>query len=53
MGPRAIQMFNGFGIEVATGAVGQVGKVLDAFLSGELRGIVPCEHNHPESCGHH
>ncbi len=53
MGPRAIQMFNGFGIEVATGAVGQVGKVLAAYLSGELSGIVPCSHDHPESCGGH
>jgi len=53
MGPRAIAMFNGYGIEVATGAVGNVGKVLDAYLQGELRGTVPCEHDHPESCGGH
>ncbi len=53
MGPRAIDMFQGFGIEVATGAVGNVGKVLDAYLRGEIKGIVPCEHDHPHSCGAH
>lgn len=53
MGPRAVQMFQAFGIEVATGAVGQVGRVLDAYLRGDIAGIVPCSHDHPESCGHH
>lgn len=53
MGPRAIQMFQGFGMTVATGAVGQVEKVVEAFLKGELSGIVPCHHDHPESCGGH
>ena len=53
MGPRAVQLFNSHGIEVATGAVGRVGSVLAAYLRGELRGIVPCQHDHPESCGGH
>ncbi|MCP4600426.1 MAG: P-loop NTPase [Proteobacteria bacterium] len=53
MGPRAIDMFQGFGIEVATGAVGNVGRVLDAYLRGEIKGIVPCSHDHPKSCGDH
>jgi predicted Fe-Mo cluster-binding NifX family protein len=53
MGPRAVQMFHGFGIDVATGAIGRVDKVLGAYLSGELSGIVPCQHDHPESCGGH
>ncbi len=53
MGPKAVDMFRGFGIEVATGAVGNVGKVLDAYLRGEIKGIVPCEHDHPQSCGGH
>lgn len=53
MGPRAVQMFQGFGIDVATGAVGQVQKVLEAYLSGRLAGIVPCQHDHPQSCGGH
>ena len=51
MGPRAVQMFESFGIDVATGAVGVAGKVLEAYLSGELTGTVPCTHDHPESCG--
>jgi predicted Fe-Mo cluster-binding NifX family protein len=53
MGPRAIAMFRRFGIDVVTGALGNAGKVLDAYLQGELRGIVPCEHDHPDSCGEH
>lgn len=53
MGPRAIDMFQAMGIEVATGAIGQVGKVLDAYLKGEINGIVPCAHDHPDSCGEH
>ena len=53
MGPRAVQMFQSFGIEVATGAVGNVGRVLDAYLDGKIQGIVPCSHDHPDSCGGH
>jgi predicted Fe-Mo cluster-binding NifX family protein len=53
MGPRAVQMFHGFGIEVATGAVGNVRKVLEAYLRGEVRGTVPCAHDHQDSCGGH
>lgn len=53
MGPRAVTMFHDFGIDVATGAVGNVGKVLDAYLKGDLTGVVPCEHDHPQSCGAH
>ncbi len=53
MGPRAVNMFQSFGIEVATGAVGIVGNVLNAYLNGELTGIVPCNHDHPSSCGGH
>ena len=53
MGPKAIQMFESFGINVATGAVGVAGKVLAAYLSGELTGIVPCKHDHEDSCGGH
>ena len=51
MGPRAVDLFHSVGIEVATGAVGRVGAVLDAYLRGDVRGIVPCAHDHPESCG--
>ncbi len=53
MGPRAVQMFQHFGIEVATGAIGRVGAVLDAYLDGRVAGIVPCSHDHPGSCGGH
>ena len=53
MGPRAVQMFQQFGIDVATGAVGRVGAVLDAYLDGRVQGIVPCNHDHPNSCGGH
>ncbi len=53
IGPRAIQMFHSYGITVVTGASGNVGKVLEAYLRGELRGIAPCAYDHPESCGQH
>jgi predicted Fe-Mo cluster-binding NifX family protein len=53
MGPRAIRMFGDLGIEVVTGAVGATSAVLAAYLSGELTGIVPCAHDHPDSCGGH
>jgi predicted Fe-Mo cluster-binding NifX family protein len=53
MGPQAIDMFHGFGIDVATGATGSVSTVLGAYLRGEHRGVVPCAHDHPESCGQH
>ena len=51
MGARAIDMFHSFGIDVATGVVGTVGEALGAYLRGETRGVVPCAHDHPESCG--
>jgi len=53
MGPRAIEMFHGFGIDVATGLTGNVSTVLGAYLRGEHRGVAPCAHDHPESCGGH
>ena len=53
MGPRAIDLFMNYEIEVATGAVGNVRNVLDAYLRGDIKGIVPCAHDHPESCGGH
>ena len=51
MGPRAIDMFHDFGMDVATGAVGSVEEVIGAYLRGEHRGVVPCAHDHPDSCG--
>ena len=53
MGPRAIDLFINMGIEVATGAVGNVKNVLDAYLRGDIKGIVPCAHDHADSCGGH
>lgn len=53
MGPRAVQTFRSFGMDVVTGVVGTVDKVLEAYLDGTATGIVPCRHDHPESCGGH
>jgi len=53
MGPRAIEFFDGYGIEAVTGALGKIKDVLDVYLRGELRGAGACHHDHPESCGHH
>jgi len=52
MGPRAIEFFDGYGIEAVTGAFGKIKDMLDAYLRGELRGAGACHHDHPESCGH-
>ena len=46
MGPRAIDLFHSLGIEVATGAGGQVENVLKAYLEGKVSGTSPCAHNH-------
>ena len=51
MGPRAIEFFDGYGIEAVTGAFGKTKDVLDAYLRGELRGAGGCQHDHPDSCG--
>lgn len=51
MGPRAIDLFTNYGIKVATGVAGNVRRVLEAYLQGKVQGIVPCAHDHPESCG--
>ncbi len=53
MGPKAINMFNDFGIEVVTGVGGRVGNVLEAFLRGEISGATGCAHDHHDSCGGH
>lgn len=47
MGPRAIEMFEQFGIEVVTtGWQAPVGEVLQAYLEGNLRGVRACEEHH-------
>jgi len=53
MGPKAIDIFNGFGIEVITGVGGKVGNVLKAYLDGKVSGTAPCKHDHGDSCGGH
>ncbi len=51
MGPRAVDMFTRFGIEVVTGFIGDAEKIVDAYLSGEISGYSPCEHSNRE-CEH-
>jgi len=53
MGHRAITFFDGFGIQVATGATGTAAQALNAFLSGELRGAAPCAHDDHHHHDHH
>jgi predicted Fe-Mo cluster-binding NifX family protein len=52
MGPRAIDIFTDLGIEVVTGATGNAGDVLQAYLRGEIRGVEPCEHDYPGGHNH-
>lgn len=42
MGGRAIQFFQQYGIEAATGASGTVRTTLERYLGGELTGAAPC-----------
>ncbi len=53
MGPKAVEMFRGFGIEVATGVGGKVENVLNAYLDGRVKGSAACSHDHADSCGGH
>ena len=50
MGGRAIQFFQQYGIQAATGATGTVRTALESYLGGELSGAAPCresvEHGH-------
>lgn len=52
MGPRAIDLFNGMGIEVVTGYVGKIEDILKAFLEGKIEGTTPCAHDHDDGCEH-
>jgi len=49
MGGRAIDFFDQYGIQVATGADGTVRNTLDRYFKGELNGAQPCR----ESIEHH
>lgn len=53
MGPKAIGMFEQLGIDVATGVSGRVGNAVDGYLTGAVSGIVPCNHDHEDSCHSH
>jgi predicted Fe-Mo cluster-binding NifX family protein len=53
MGPRAMDIFKSYGIDVVTGVAGKVGEAVDAYMHGHLKGVVPCKHDHPDSCGDH
>jgi predicted Fe-Mo cluster-binding NifX family protein len=55
MGHRAVGLFSEMGIDVATGLIGTVRDVVGGYLRGELGGTVPCNQDHPRSCGgaHH
>lgn len=50
MGGRAIQFFEQYGIQTATGASGTVRNALESYLGGGLSGAAPCkesvEHGH-------
>lgn len=54
MGAGAIDIFNEKGIEVVTGAQGNVEAVANKYLQGELQstGSVCREHMHHDDCGH-
>lgn len=51
MGPRAIDFFHQFGIDVATGVEGKVKDVVEAYLRGEVQGVIACEHHDHGGCG--
>lgn len=55
MGGSAINIFNDNNIDVITGASGNVSKVIDDYLKGELTSNgSPCkEHLHKGDCGNH
>jgi predicted Fe-Mo cluster-binding NifX family protein len=50
MGGRAIQFFQQYGIQTATGANGTVRQALENYLGGKLTDAAPCaesvEHGH-------
>lgn len=49
MGPKAIQLFNSYNIEVITAPAIPVKDVLSLFLNGQVKGYQPCE-NHSHEC---
>ncbi len=43
MGGRAIQFFNQYGIDTATGACGTVAETIQHYLDGNLGAAAPCK----------
>lgn len=54
MGPRAVDIFTSFGIDVVTGAEGELEEIARLFVSGELEtsGNI-CHHPHDHGDGSH
>jgi predicted Fe-Mo cluster-binding NifX family protein len=54
MGGGAIEIFNEKGIDVITGATGDIEETVKQFLQGQLisSGSVCHEHQHADECGH-
>ncbi|MBS4534154.1 NifB/NifX family molybdenum-iron cluster-binding protein [Clostridium sp. D2Q-14] len=52
MGGGAVTIFNDKGIEVITGATGDVESVIDSYIKGNLKstGSICNEHQHHEEC---
>ena len=53
MGGRAIQFFQQYGIQTATGATGTVQTALESYLDGELSGAAPCKESVEHGHGNH
>ncbi len=55
MGGSAVDLFNGRGVEVITGATGDAESVVKAYLRGELKstGSICHEHKFEAECGEH
>lgn len=52
MGRKAIDFFQQYGIETATGATGTVRNALEKYMDGELSGAAPCRESVEHEHGH-
>jgi predicted Fe-Mo cluster-binding NifX family protein len=52
MGGRAIQFFEQYGIETATGATGTVRMTLESYIGGQLSEAEPCAESVAHGHGH-
>lgn len=50
MGRRAIDFFDQYAIQVATGASGKVSEVVQSYLDGRLTGAAPCVESVSHDC---